>query len=189
MQENIRRLGRGVVLATDHSVFHTGINDLAVQLGFNPFSTPATAHPSLTLTTSADFSNTGTYSALFTGTSSSVVADAVTMTGTSPTVGSYSFQYSLYGPVYVNNPGFTAINQTNWLAITWHASVPLQSQLNVSIRSDDKEASNCPVFTTVGGGGACVNKYPYHTITNGTLFAARAQYISVGSYGRGGLGK
>ena len=63
LQENIRSRGRGMVLATDHSLFHTGINTLAISLGFNPFSTASTLHPSKVYTSTADF-NTGNYTSV-----------------------------------------------------------------------------------------------------------------------------
>jgi hypothetical protein len=72
LQENIRTRGQGVVLGTDHSVFHQGINDVAVAMGLNPFSTPATRHPQFTFTTTADFN-----SGMLTSVTSATVADAL----------------------------------------------------------------------------------------------------------------
>ena len=52
-----------MVLGTDHSLVHTGINTLAIGLGLNPFSTSTTLHPSKVYTSTADF-NTGNYTSV-----------------------------------------------------------------------------------------------------------------------------
>jgi hypothetical protein len=55
LQESIRARGRGIVLGTDHSLYHSGINELAVALGLSPFSTSLLMLPVQTITSSADF--------------------------------------------------------------------------------------------------------------------------------------
>ncbi len=69
------------MLGTDHSVFHQGINEVAVAMGLNPFSTPATKHPQFTVTTTADF-NLGLLSSV----TAATVADALVRVRAAPSL-------------------------------------------------------------------------------------------------------
>ena len=77
-QENLRSRGRGIILATDHSVFHTGINTLASSLGLNPFSTFSSPSPARVFTSTADF-NFGNYTSV-NGTGDKLVISRFTST-------------------------------------------------------------------------------------------------------------
>jgi hypothetical protein len=182
MQENIRSRGQGVVLATDHSVFHSGINDLTGLLGLSPFSTPATRHPSLSLTSSADF-RVGANNL----TSADVVADAVVLAagGLSPPAGSWNNTWS-----FVEGLETLGRNLTNWAAVTWNAAVPLNTRLVMQMRAATRENSPCGVFTTFVATGqpgctaspwCCNTRFTHVDISNGTLLGSRSQFFQVGS--------